>query len=180
MMSRTIDIPGGTAVLRDRQDEIRVREQRIIDTALVPALPAFSKARDRKAWETDGDVVRSSKLTRQESVALMEFQDAQVIALLQSWSLPRELPDIDTIQDLDPLLYAALLDATRVIQSTTDVFKRPDVNPESLSPAEESPTDPSGDSDKSSREEKGFEPFQETEQSSNAGESTGIASSIPD
>ena len=146
---RTISIPGGTAVLRDRPEELKERHHRLMDTAMVAALPAFEKIKDKEAWESDGVDVRSAKLTRQEAAALMERQDAQVVALLQSWSLDRSLPDLDTIQDLDRETYSALVEAARTVGNETDVFGRPDF---SEKPGE-NPTVPSSDSEKSERED---------------------------
>lgn len=173
---RTVEIPGGTARVRDVREEIKIRQQRILDTAVIPAIPAFNKARaERDQWEQDGGDVRLSTLTRQESVALMEFQDAQMVALLHSWTLERPLPDVDTIQDLEPDLYQALLEATREIQNTTEVFARDNMDP---SPEEESPTVPSSDSKTGSRNAKSGK-SKETAKSSTASKNTGTESSTP-
>src|ERR1035441_8373954 len=97
---RTIDIPGGTAQLRDRPEELRVRQHRIVDNATVSALPAFRKINEaRRTLERDGiectnsELTREAALSRKESEALMERQDAQIVALLASWTLDRVLPN---------------------------------------------------------------------------------------
>ena len=141
---REVQIPGGTAQLRDRREEIKVRQQRVLDLAWDPAVPVINKVvKARSEWEGDSDKFRLTSLTRQESVLLMDWQDAMIVAVLASWTLPDPLPDVDTVQDLDQDLYNALLEPTREIQLQGDVFRRPSM---AASVEEESPTERSSDS----------------------------------
>jgi len=184
---RTVEIPGGTAQLRDTREEIKIRQQRILDIVILPAIPAFEKVRAARDqfiaeggklddWEKLAGTVKLSTLTRADSAAMMEYQDAQMIAVLHSWTLAQTLPTIDTIQDLDPDVYGALLTATRLLQNTTDVFDRDNMDP---SPAEESPTGGSADSEPDSKSSKSAK-SKATVPSLTASGSTDIENSTPD
>jgi hypothetical protein len=168
---RQVEIPGGTAQFRDRREELKVRQLRLLGHAGTPASPVIDKVkRDREKWEIDGGDVRLSTLTRQDREVLAEWQDAEIIALLHSWTLDQPLPSIDTIQDLGVDLYARLVEVTMELQNTTDVFGVENFDP---NPAEDSPTVPSSDSDESAREER----ESPSEQSESDGKNTATDSS---
>ena len=149
-MSTAVDLPdGGTAYLRDPAD-LRERHKRLIRTAMVPLAEVFAAVPEELAKAASGDgpeavaarmeaqrIVTRGIKTRQQAAAMNEVDDAVVVASLLRWTLPDELPTMDTIQDLDPDVYAALLKAVggqsaAVVQASfpTDFSTKPkkDVN----------------------------------------------------
>ncbi len=114
-MSKVIDIPGGQATLRD-PDELRGRDQNLVQAAALAAAPVFRKLGD-KAFEESKDeneedfLAGMPDLTRSEAQILLELKECVAVALLKSWTLPLPLPTADTIGDLDAPLYKALVDA---------------------------------------------------------------------
>ena len=118
-MSRTIEIPGGSAVFRDRE-ELRGRDQNLIQAAAMAAAPALAQLPDSvtKAAES-GDMTQVAEdlteapmsLSRPQALALLELKECVAVALLKSWTLPIPLPTVDTIGDLEIGLYTALCDA---------------------------------------------------------------------
>lgn len=166
---RNITVPGGTATLRDRPEELRVRHHRLVDNATIVALPAIDKVRaSRSELEQDGWNIRSARLTGAELQALDERQDAQIVALLASWTLKVPLPDMDTVRDLNPDVYDALLAGVREIGP--DVFARPSFDPK----PDGVPTLPSEPFDGHERD---ITVFDSTGASLNGGTSTGTGSS---
>ncbi len=110
---RTIDIPGGQAVLRDQPDELRVRQSRLIQTTALAAGALFGKLKE--VLPTNGQPVDVQALaasmpdmTRTEAATLLEVQDAMLVALLVSWTLPDPLPTMDTVQDMEADVYQTL------------------------------------------------------------------------
>jgi hypothetical protein len=164
---RTVDIPGGTAVLRERAD-LRTRDKRIIEAASVAALPAIRHLpQDKSLAELQEIDVADTDLSFDEYLLLMQMQDAGIVAALASWTLPMPLPTMATVGDLDPALTQALVEATR--RTTAAIATSTDFDP---SPDPESPTAPSSDSGKDLRAEPSS-PDQGTAKSRSAGPSSG-------
>jgi hypothetical protein len=144
-MTTKVDIPGGYAILRD-QSELRGRDRMLIKAAAMAAAPAIEKMPDSvtEGGPDDEDPATAQtriaaemaqvQLTWQESMALLELRQATMIACLQSWSLDRPLPTMDTVGDLPADLYDALDTAiggvTTAIAAATDF----DANPDQASP----------------------------------------------
>ncbi len=137
-----IEIPGGTATLRDKL--VSERHFRVLEAAYMSAEGVISKlqyafsaaameklgfevgatltaAQAQKVEEatrtlTEEEQTAASKavhLSRAESMALLELQDAAIVAFLEHWSLKAPLPNIDNVADINKELYKALADATK-------------------------------------------------------------------
>lgn len=142
-MSKIIEIPGGTAELRE-PSELRVRDRRLIETAALAAASVIAKLPD----SSDAEALAKTKLSdlnldRHEANALMELQDATIVAFVVEPKLT-----MDTIGDLTPEVYDALTQATRSLGA--DVARGVDFSP---NPDKSTPTGPSSDSDGSLRDE---------------------------
>ena len=122
---RTVTIPGGTACLRENT-EIKIRHRRLIETAAVAAAQIMAKIDPEKVKAGLLDMA-ALDVTRQEADRLYEVQDATIVAVLDSWTLPMPVPDMDTIGDLDPDVYQALADASKDIGA--QVAARVDFDP---------------------------------------------------
>jgi len=122
-MSKFIEIPGGIAVLRS-PETIRERHRRLILAASdgIGSIYARLPQELRQASDGDGPEADAAKeacgrmlpllaKTLRERMAIREWVDALIIALLESWSRPGPLPDIDTLQDVEPEVYDALAEA---------------------------------------------------------------------
>jgi hypothetical protein len=128
-VSTTIDVPGGTAAIRD--ELVTERQFRVIESAMVAAAPGFVKGGDIPDVPEDGTdeekatvqaervkAVMAISHTLDEASAMLVVRDARIVAFLESWTLkdatgkPRPLPTLDTVQDLERPLYAALVAAT--------------------------------------------------------------------
>lgn len=148
-MGQTVEIPGGTAVLRGKE-ELRGRDRTLVKAAFMAASNALDKlpksVMDGKREDETQEqaVLRLSRdmagvaLTWQESLALLEVRQATVVALLESWTLDRPLPTMATIGDLPGDLYDALDEA---IGGVAGLASGVNFEP---TPDEESPTRPSG------------------------------------
>lgn len=120
-MSTAVPLPNDeTAYLRDPSD-MRERHKRLIMTTMVPLAEVFAAVPAELAKAATGigpeaaaasreaqRIVTRGIKTRQQAAAMKEVDDAVIVASLSRWTLPDELPTMDTIQDLDPDLYAAL------------------------------------------------------------------------
>jgi hypothetical protein len=127
-MSKTIDIPGGQAVLRERF-EMKVRQRRMVEIAAMPIggiltrLPKDKLDEAMKIADEDvsvggrqlGQLIDALPISRKEAESLYELQDATILSLLISWTLPEPIPTLDTIQDIDDDVYQALSDATATL-----------------------------------------------------------------
>jgi len=140
-MARSVEIPGGTAVLRDVSD-LRERHRRQILAAVGPLAKVYAKipsdliregaeqGPEGEQARAQAELIMSGLMTRQERLAMSELRDAMICALLQSWTLPQPLPDVDTVQDLTPELYDALNSAIR--GQEMDLVQR--INPANFEP----------------------------------------------
>ena len=158
---RTVEIPGGTAVLRERED-VRVRNRRLVENATVAAMPALEKV------NPEGE---QQNLSTEEADSLFALQDATIVALLVSWTLQEQIPTLSTVGDMDPEIYDALAQATR--ETGAEVVSAESFDP---TPDDGSPTQPSGDSESGLREDGS----PSTPRSRRAGKSTATEGSSED
>jgi hypothetical protein len=119
-MSTIVQIPGGTATLRDPA-ELKERHRRLIQNAMFPLQGVLQKLPPELVQAAQGNgkaaekaradaekLMSSTAMTRQEGAAWGEVKDAVIVALLKEWSLDEPLPNMDTVQDLEPDVYDAL------------------------------------------------------------------------
>lgn len=141
---KTVNIPGGTAALREKPD-IKVRHRQLVEAAYIPATAVMEKLpgdlEDLEAFD-----LSTSKISLTEAQSLFDLQSATIVAALSSWSRPEPIPTMDTIGDLDQDVYDALSEATSSLGQEI-------VAPENFEPGDphspeftESPTTPSSDS----------------------------------
>lgn len=151
-MSTIVQIPGGTATLRDPAD-LTERGRRLMQTALIPlqSLAGKMPASVRKEAQGGAEVNAAQFIsTRQEAAAMLEFRDAAVIALLKDWSLDEPLPTIDTLLDLDgETLRALFAGADPFVKDVMAVMNPTDFSPQD--PGRDSPFDKSATSAPGSR-----------------------------
>lgn len=183
---REVEIPGGTAMLRDRED-MKMRHRRMIEIASITASPAVAKSRVALARDEHGDVLLDDKgnptidpekanrveYTPGEAAAMLEAQDAVIIASLSSWTLELPLPTLDTLGDVPLDVYDALSQATRVQGADVIVGE----TSFETDPDRERPTGSSANSNGSSSEESSNQASGLTRMSELGGESTSSASS---
>lgn len=125
MTTTVVDIPGGTATLRDPA-ELKERHRRLLQTAMIPLAKLFQQLPEGLLEQSSGrgpeaEIARAKAerlmaaavTTRQEGTAFAEMGDAVIVALLEDWTLDAPLPTMDTILDLEPPVYAALEKAAR-------------------------------------------------------------------
>lgn len=174
-----IKIPGGAATIRDKlvsEKHFRILESSYVSVAHVMekmryALSAYamtklglqpdtviSPSQAKLVEETikgltpeeQNEALEDLTLSRQDTVAMLELQDAAIVAFLESWTLKQPLPNLDTVTDLPREIYAILADATKdkALQSFATL---PNFDP-SLDPASEDPNSnfTTGDSNASS------------------------------
>ena len=141
-MSTTVDIPGGQAVLRDKLKQRQRRELEIAMFAIESVVEKLQTAGVKiEAGMKPQDVDTSGvKFTAQEARAMLDFQDATILAFLESWTLQQPVPTTaEQLGDVDTDVYDALAEATRGLGAgAVDV---------SENPAPESPTGPSSGSE---------------------------------
>lgn len=140
-----VQIPGGTAELRDR---LTVGGRDSVQLASISLATAIRKVRP------DLDVDKLSELQAlpddaiDESVvaALHRITRAGIVALLKSWTRPDALPTMATIDDMDPEVYDALAAATAPLIARASAGSRfgPDGAKDPDSPTEPSPVSADG------------------------------------
>jgi len=182
-MSITVDIPGGTAVLREAS-EMRGRDRNLIKAAAMAASSAIQKMgaemeRLKAEGKTDEEATAGLStvdisLTKEESLGLIELREATIVASLLSWSRDEPLPTSATIGDLPADLYdaldAAIGGAALGLNAGTEDFSpTPKMD-------EEVPTGSSGSSDGPSKADP---ESMSTPTLPTAGESTATESSTP-
>lgn len=153
---KTVDIPGGTATLREK-DDIKVRQRQLVESRAVAAASALEKLPEDRD-ELEGFDITQSGLTGAEADALFDLQSATIVAAIASWSLPGPIPTMDTIGDLDGDLY----DELGVVTSSVgkEIVAPDDFDPtDPRSPEfKSSPTTPSGASADASRADQELQP----------------------
>ena len=143
---RQVEIPGGVAHLRE-QHEVRTRHKQLVEAASVAAASGLRKLYGRSQEDLESLDMGELHLDLRESMAMIDLQNATIIALLSSWTLGIPVPDMDTIGDLDPAVTEALVDATREDGAALALgvdFSPPDPKSPEM---EGSPTEPSAGSD---------------------------------
>lgn len=183
---RTINIPGGTAKIKDRKD-LRGRDSKLIKASALAAQNVLAKipeeARPKPKEDEKVAAERMNKyltehpiqMTPAEGMQLLDLKEAVMVAYLAEWSLDLPLPTLETIGDLPDDIYQALDDATggEVINAAV-ASANFDVNPDT-----NSPTGPSSSSDSTLRAEPSQAP-ESTQLSQNGGDPTiGDVSSTP-
>lgn len=124
-MSRTVEIPGGSAVLRD-PGELTERQRRRVRSAL------FAVAADALGdVAPDGTAPQTVHLTAGMGERMFEIRDAAIIASLVSWTLEAPLPTVESVQDLPADLYDTLAVETAGLVSGLGVDFNPTPDPES-------------------------------------------------
>lgn len=167
-MSYTVEIPGGTATLLDADDELSVRREHLIEkygmaaASLVAKLPA-------DADPAKPETLTGFNITPDEAQLIINMYDAILIALLESWTLDRPLPTMDTIGDLPASIYRPLMTAVRGNPGAAG-----GVNFDAT-PDKDSPTGPSSNSSGSLR----GETSKSTRKSPRGGRSTSTGASTP-
>jgi len=177
---RTVEVPGGQAILREQAD-LRGRDRRCIVAATAAAAPAIAKLPDdpaRADGETEADwaarreaQLAEVRLTRQEAEALLDLKEAAAVALLASWTLEQPLPTLETIGDLPADLYDALVDSVGGAPSATLSA--------AFAPSPPGSDTPFGDSASSNGRSPDGPPSLPTPRRRNAGGSIATADSIP-
>lgn len=125
---RTVEIPGGTARLREK-GELRVRDRRLIEAATLAASGAYSKLESSTGGMKDPDELLQAGISRSDWEVLKEVQDAKIVAALVDWTLPVPLPNMGTIGDLeDEEVWAALAAATKGTDKAGADFSPSDPN----------------------------------------------------
>lgn len=155
---RTVEIPGGTARIKDRGD-LRGRDSKLIKASALAAQNVLAKipeeARPKPGEDPKEAGDRMQKyleehpldLTAEEGMLLLDMKEAVMVAYLVDWTLDLALPTMKTIGDLPDEIYQALDDATGGETINAAVSS---VNFE-VNPDKNSPTGPSGSSDSSLR-----------------------------
>jgi hypothetical protein len=186
---REVEIPGGTAVLRDRAD-IRTRDRQLVEAAMIAASSAFRKLPDglaeapenatdaekAKVEEANREVLaKSESLTLEEGLTLGQYKSAVIVAMVQSWTLPEPLPTMATIGDLPADLFDALETAINPLGAAKDALEATEFDPPPRFD-KASPTTGSSDSEEPSVEAPSN---QLTTRRRSSGASTPTESSIP-
>lgn len=127
---RTVDIPGGTATFREAE-ELRARDSDLIEAAAYAAQPALSKMPLEAIQPVDGEpeadaagrlaeAVKDVTFSMDEWLLITQLRRATVVATLESWTLDRPLPTMQTVGDLPRDLMAALDAAIGGVPAQTD------------------------------------------------------------
>ena len=111
-MSTTVQVPGGTAVLRDK---LTVRQRR----PLVLASSSVSANLRQQIADAsdDGQAEANLEVSEAEVEQMLRMQEAAVVVFLESWDLtdaagqPLPLPTVETVGDYDAELFDVLSDA---------------------------------------------------------------------
>lgn len=116
-MSRSIEIPGGTAELFDEAELTPRRQRPVQELALQVGSLMDRLANAKKVSTSTGETDERPSLAGLEDVEISDRQASQLSRLqdlvtfmyLKSWSLPEPLPaDADALLDLPLALYNAL------------------------------------------------------------------------
>ncbi len=157
-MSKVIEIPGGTATLRERP-EVRTRHQQLVEAASIAASSALAKVPSGLPEGTDDasvaartEALAGVNFTMEEGLSLMQLKNAVIVALLESWTLPGPVPTMATIGDVDPEVYAALEKETNALGAANEALASVNFEP-TPKPDPESPFLGSGSSDGLSKSE---------------------------
>jgi hypothetical protein len=114
---RVVELEGGSATLRERQD-VKVRQRQTLEAASVVAAPAIEKIPKLagKPGEVDWERLDKAGLTYDEMQTLLQLQNAAIVALLAAWTFPEPLPvTLDDVLDMPADRYDQLAVAVREI-----------------------------------------------------------------
>lgn len=177
-MSRIIEIPGGSATIREPKD-VKQRARRRLELASILASPIFTRINEaRKDRERElGHEVKPEDvslielgLSRDDFDAMYEVQTATILAYLESWTLDRELPrSAEDLDDLPSELYDAL--RTGTARDGADAVAPVDFSPNP------DPTLPTGDPSGSDKPLRASAESVSTTRSESTGGSSAIESS---
>lgn len=124
-MTTSFPIPGGEATFRDK---LKVRQRNLIEDAQGALMALVSKIPPEILSAAAGDELPAGtvvQLTAEDGRELRRLQrevtEARLIAYLESWTLPRPLPTMETLGDEDEDVYDALMDAV----DRLELAKRP-------------------------------------------------------
>lgn len=155
-MPITVDIPGGTADLYQR-NELTARRNRAIEVVALQSSSVVAKVQKAGAATTPtGEVVTADanqaaadalanvELSEKEAAVFFRIQDANIYAYLKSWTLAEPLPEtIDAVQDIPLDVYEALREHVNKVTAPVpaESFEPNDASLENT----ESPSGSSGD-----------------------------------
>lgn len=130
-MTTTIDIPGGTAQLRD-PDDMTVRQRNAYMAALMSVPPQIRHA-------IKDDTLDDIAMTEGDMQAFFRLNSVAAWAFLDSWTLDRPLPALDEMEDLPVSVHDALLVGVAPLIAALmhkDASFGPDGSPDPSSPTE--------------------------------------------
>lgn len=139
---RKVALPSGgwiRIIDPDRDHEFTVGRRRIVGTLAAQVTPAM---RDKlHAAQVDTNDMRVLGFTPDEAALWWQVQDANTVALLESWSFDEPLPTLDTVQALPSLRYdeintAIVPEAKKLMASGGELDQTPTL--------EEQPENPTG------------------------------------
>ncbi|HEX7355317.1 MAG TPA: hypothetical protein VF288_10855 [Mycobacteriales bacterium] len=183
-MPRTIDLPGGSATLRDAE-EISGAGRKLVRAAAIAASSAFAKlptevteppkgtesAEERAARAAAvEDAMKAVEFSLSEALALETLREVSAVVSVAAWTLPYPAPSMSNIGELPGDVYDALLTAVGAVPDgaldtdfspTTDASSPTEGSSASAGPSSDAPPNPS------------------TTTSSSGGGSTATASSTP-
>lgn len=124
-MTIAVEIPGGTAWLRE-PFEMNVGHWRMVESHMIPLKAVYGRVSASLAQRTLGSgpdadaareeakaLIRQGTLTEEQAEATERLRDAVIVASLSHWTLPRELPTLETVRQIPPDVFDALDQATQ-------------------------------------------------------------------
>lgn len=158
-----VKIPGGEATLRDKI--VSERHHRQLERAGMKVAPVLKKLQPivgdiegqstaETADATDTALALAAlsddmpTLNDTELDLLYELQDTIIILFLESWTLPKPIPTLETIQDLDRETYTALSEATKTLGAEV-MTQTPDFSPTPDKTTPDGKVNPTGSSNTS-------------------------------
>ena len=153
-----VEIPGGEATLRDKI--VSERHHRQLERAGMKVAPVLKKLQpvvgeiENQSGTTDTALAIAAlsddmpTLNDAELDLLYELQDTIIILFLESWTLPKPIPTLETIQDLDRETYTALSEATKTLGAEV-MTQTPDFSPTPDKTTPDGKVNPTGSSNTS-------------------------------
>jgi hypothetical protein len=129
-----VEIPGGEAIFRE---ELKTeRQHRIIQRGMLVGGGAIAKLAQSAAADGQTEVnlaeIAVVDLTEAEADGIFYLQDMVILAFLERWTLDRDLPTAETIQDLEHDLYQALQEGAAPLVEKVLGEAPPDFSPQPL------------------------------------------------
>ena len=100
---QTIKLNDDQSVTLRELEDLTVRHKRVVESAAIAAGTALMKLAPYEDDLTNVPIAELG-LSEQEAQSLYHFQDATIVASLESWTLGIPLPTMETIEDLKPEL----------------------------------------------------------------------------